>query len=131
MTTTPEVQAAVERVTALSAGNKSWAKHAATPQQSYDLIEDAKAIDNLLHALAEANERARRWADLADQRAEAMGDLQLSISASKARVAALEGLVRDFDDFAQAGDYFAYPLGSRQKIRQLLNPQQEGSRDHG
>lgn len=50
------IPAAKERLTNLSAGNKSWAKHTATPQQAFDLREDAKAIDAILAELSRLEE---------------------------------------------------------------------------
>lgn len=55
--TDPILEAAVARLTAMSAGNKSWAPNAATSQHEYDLRHDAGAIDTALSALATQAER--------------------------------------------------------------------------
>lgn len=51
------LKAAITRLESLSAGNKSWAKHAATSQQSHDLRADATAIDIVLSNLATKQSR--------------------------------------------------------------------------
>lgn len=139
--TTPEVLAAVERVTALSAGNKSWANKAATAQQSYDLREDAKAIDTILSALAEAQGSLDEHAlfdaetDLAFKDLDAeIADLKEALTTSEARRVALEAGMRIIADgtvsSAPEGHYLAHRAAVK-IARTLLNPQQEGSRDHG
>lgn len=137
MTTPTELEAAVERELArvIASENACEGETASWADRARAHDQDRRTI---LHALTEAkaeNVQLRQdcaWADA--QRQDNLKWAQESdaaLATSEARRGELEGLVREFDAFAKSGVGFQYPLGSLQKIRHLLNPQQEGSRDHG
>lgn len=129
--TTPEVQAAVERVTAIIHDGKRETFEAAI-HYAYGSNESAKFADDLttiLSALAEANR-------LLNFHREECARLNDALAASEARRVALEQISRNICDATTQDDAGQWIITGDAEMMlsdllSALNPQQDGSRDHG